>query len=100
VILDLGDGGKRDFNDLSVGDLNLYAWSREGLSGFHAANCAAYAPAVRGDYFHVVFAIQWLQGCERFCYLHVNFLPIKYASYWAGSLPNRRECNRKTVFGV
>jgi hypothetical protein len=100
MILYLGDCREGNLYDLSVGALNLYAGSCEGLGGFHAANCAAYAPAVSGDNFHVVLAIQWLQGCERFCYLHVNFLPIKYASYWAGSLPNRRECNRKTVFGV
>jgi hypothetical protein len=77
VILDLGNGGERNLYDLSVGALNLNAGSREGLGGFHAANRAANAPAINGDDFHVVFAIQWLQGRERFCYLHVNFLPAQ-----------------------
>ena len=75
MIFDLGDCREGNLYDLSIGALNLYAGSREGLGGFHAANCTAYAPAVSGDYFHVVLAIQWLQGCERFCYLQVDFLP-------------------------
>jgi hypothetical protein len=100
MILDLSNGGKRDLYDLSVGALNLHAGSREGLGGFHAANRTAYAPAVCGDDFHVILAIEWLQGCERFCYLHVTSSRLKYASYEAGSLPNGCECNRKTAFGV
>ena len=95
MIFDLSYCREGNLNDLSVGALNLYAGSREGLGGFHAANCAADAPAVSGDYFHVVLAIQWLQGCERFCYLHVSFLRLKYASYAPGSLPNTANATGK-----
>lgn len=77
MIFDLSDRRERYLYYLTVGALDLYAGSREGLGGFHAANCAADAPAVSGDDLYVVFAIEWLQGCERFCYLHVNFLPAQ-----------------------
>jgi hypothetical protein len=95
MILYLGDCREGNLYDLSVGALNLNAGSREGLGGFHAANCAADAPAVSGDDFHVVLAIQGLQGCERFCYLHVNFLRLKYASYASGSLPDHASATGK-----
>jgi hypothetical protein len=57
VVFYLCDIGKRDFDDLAVCTLDLDARRGEGLSGFHAANDAAYAPAVACDNLDVVFAI-------------------------------------------
>lgn len=97
MILDFGNRRKGDFYDLTVGALNLYAGSREGLGGLHATDCPSHPPAIRGDNLHVVFAIKWLQSCERFSYFH-NLHPLprplllelgsNIALYLAGSLLN------------
>lgn len=70
MVFDLGDGGKRDLDNLPVRNLNLDAWSREGLGGFHAPNFAAHASAISSNDLHVVFTVKWLQSCERFGYFH------------------------------
>ena len=70
MVFNLRDGGKRDLYDLPVRNLHLYAGSREGLGSFHASNCAAHAPAISRNNLHVVFAVKWLQGCQRFGYFH------------------------------
>ena len=75
MIFDLGDRREGNLDDLSIRDLNLYAGCREGLSGFHATNCPAHTPAVGCNDLDVIFAIKWLQGCERFGYLQGKFPP-------------------------
>ena len=100
MIFDLSNCREGYLYDLAVGALNLDAGSREGLCGFHAANRAAYAPAVSGDNFHVVLAVEWLQGRERFCYLHVDFLRGQICLLLGQKSTEPRECNRKTAFGV
>lgn len=76
MIFDLGDRRERNLDDLSIRDLNLYTGRREGLGGLHTANCSAHAPAVGGNNLNVIFAVKWLQGCERFGYLQGKFLPV------------------------
>jgi len=75
VILDLSDRREGDLHDVAICDLNLDAGCGESLGGFHAANCATHAPAVRCDDLHVVLAVEWLQGCERLRYFHCLLLP-------------------------
>ena len=70
MILDLGDRRERDLHNLAVGAFNLHTGSREGLSGFHTANCAPHSLAVQRDNFHVVFTVERLQCGECFGYFH------------------------------
>ncbi len=101
MIFDLGDRRERDLDDLSIRDLNLYAGCGESLGGFHTSNCSAHAPAVGCDDLHVIFAVKWLQGCERFGDFQGKFLPVRYlAFYGPGSLPKPNGCNRESGFGV
>ncbi len=72
VVFDFGDGRKRYLDDLAACALNLYAGRRQGLRGFHAADDAAHALTIDGYDLNVVFAVQWLQGCQRFCNFHVS----------------------------
>ena len=74
MIFDLRNRGKWNLHDLPVRDLNLDAGSGEGLSGLHTANRASHPPAVGCNDLDVVLAVKWLQGRERFGYLH-NEIP-------------------------
>ncbi len=76
MIFDLCDRREWNLDDLSVGDLNLYARCGEGLGGLHAPNCSTNAPAVGRNDLYIVFAVKWLQSRERFSYFHGNFLPV------------------------
>ena len=96
VILDLGDGREGDLDDLPIRYLNLDAGCREGLGGFHAANCSAHAPAVSRNNFHVVLAVKWLQSSERLRYFHSQRSSVSYlALYRHGSLPKPMDATGK-----
>jgi hypothetical protein len=75
MILDLGDGGERDFDDFTVRALNFNARSCECLSGFHAAYNATDPFSVYSYYLDVVFAVQGLQDSKRFGYFHRGETP-------------------------
>jgi len=60
MILDFGNRGKRYFDYLTVRAFDLYTWSCEGLSGFHAANNAPHALAIHRYNLNIVFAVKWL----------------------------------------
>jgi hypothetical protein len=85
VIDDLGDGVESDFDDLAVGALDFDAGFGESLRRLHAFDDAAHARAVLGYDLYVVFAVERLQGSERFNYFHVfslilssKQLPVAY----------------------
>jgi len=84
VVLYLCDVGKRDLDDLPVCALDFNARGSEGLSGFHAADDSADAPAVARYNFDVVFAVQRLKGRQRFS----NFQDI----YPSDKFPPRKIC--------
>ena len=60
MALDLGDGRKRDFYDLTIRTKYLDARGSEGLSCFHAANGSANTSAVDSDDLDVIFSIERL----------------------------------------
>lgn len=74
MIFDLGDGGKRDLYDLPARNLDLHARRGEGLGCFHAPNFTAQPPPIDRNDLDVVLPVKWLQGCECFGYLHLEFL--------------------------
>jgi len=71
VVFNLGDRGKGYLYDLAVRAFYLYAWGGECLSGFHAPDNAPHALSVNSHDLDIVFAVQWLKGCECFCDFHV-----------------------------
>lgn len=70
VVLDLGDGGKWNLNDLAAGAFDLHARRGQRLRGFHTAHSAAHALAIEGYDLNVVFSVERLQRRQRFCYFH------------------------------
>ena len=57
MVLDLGDAGKRNLNDLAAGAFDLHARRGQRLRRFHTANGAAHALAIEGYDLNVVFSI-------------------------------------------
>ncbi|MDT4966335.1 MAG: hypothetical protein QOJ64_1072 [Acidobacteriota bacterium] len=73
MVYDFGDGREWDLDDLAITTFDLDTGGSQRLGGLHASNNAAYAIAVAGDDFDVVFAVERAQGCEGFCYFHWFF---------------------------
>src|SRR6266850_3645143 len=71
VVFNLGDGRKGYLDDLAVRAFYLHARGSECLSGLHAPDNAPHALSVNRHDLDIVFAVQWLQGCECFCDFHV-----------------------------
>ncbi len=57
VVFDFRDCGKRNFYYLTGRGLDFYAGRRQRLRRFHASNCTADTPAVRGYDFYIALAI-------------------------------------------
>src|SRR2546423_1032002 len=64
VVFNLGDSRKGYFDDLAVRAFYFHAWGGECLSGFHAPDNAPHALSVNRHDLDIVFAVQWLKGCE------------------------------------
>jgi hypothetical protein len=88
MIDDFRDGRKWYLDNFATGHFHLQARRGQGLCGFHAADNAAHAIAVRGDDLHVIMAIEWLECCEGFGDFHClctalsEVLRLKYARLW------------------
>jgi hypothetical protein len=60
VVFDFGDGGERNFYDLTVSTFDFDTGGRQSLSGFHALDRPPHSPPIGRDDFYVVFAVKGL----------------------------------------
>ena len=86
MVLDLGDGGERDFDYLSVSTQHFYARRRERLSVLHTAHRAADALSVGSNDFNIVFTVQRLQSRQRLRYFHLESTSMRFKEPGAPNL--------------
>lgn len=63
MIFDLGNVGKRYFDEFAIRALYLDAGSGECLGCLHATHDATDTAAINHDNLYIIFAVEWLQSC-------------------------------------